>query len=267
MAGDSSPGSEPPPGPGNGRDSRPLASAGVGTTRGASDAPPLALLATPIGNLGDLSARALETLRQADLVACEDTRRTGLLLHRLEIKKALLSLHAHSEASRCQRIVDAVRQGQRVVLVSDAGMPGIADPGERLVQAAIEAGLTVEVIPGPSAVPVALAGSGLPATPFYFGGFLPPKSGGRSRELEAALARDHTSVFFEAPHRLLRTLQRLAELAPDRRVVVARELTKKFEEFVRGRPPELIGHFEQRPPKGEITLMVAGESVPKWVRW
>ena len=266
MAGDPSRGAEPTAAP-DSDPSDPAGHAASSTGAGPSGTPPLTLLATPIGNLGDLSTRALDTLRQADLVACEDTRRTGLLLHRLGIKKVLLSLHAHSEASRCQRVIDAVSQGQRVVLVSDAGMPGIADPGERLVQAAIASELTVEVIPGPSAVPVALAGSGLPATPFYFGGFLPPKSGGRSRELEAALGRDHTSVFFEAPHRLLRTLQRLAELGPDRRVVVARELTKKFEEFVRGRPPDLVRHFEQRPPKGEITLIIAGDPVPKWVRW
>ena len=227
----------------------------------------LTLLGTPIGNLGDLSERALTCLREADLVACEDTRRTGLLLHRLGIKKQMLSLHAHSEASRCERVVATVAEGRRVVLVSDAGMPGIADPGERLVQSAIEAGVIIEVVPGPSAVPVALAGSGLPATPFYFGGFLPPKSGGRSRELEAALARDCTSVFFEAPHRLLKTLIRLVELDPRRRVVVARELTKKFEEFVRGRPDELVVRFTERPPKGEITLLIAGAIVPKWVRW
>lgn len=264
MAGDSSPGSGQAAGTA-GDDTRCRADGPA--SAGSDQSPRLTLLATPIGHLGDLSSRALETLGQADLVACEDTRRTGLLLHRLGIKKALLSLHAHSEASRCQRVIDSVLQGRRVVVVSDAGMPGIADPGERLVQAAIAAGIKIEVIPGPSAVPVALAGSGLPATPFYFGGFLPPKSGGRSRELEAALARDHTSVFFEAPHRLLRTLHRLAELAADRRVVVARELTKKFEEYLRGRPAELVRHFEQRPPKGEITLMIAGEPVPKWVRW
>lgn len=227
----------------------------------------LTLLGTPIGNVGDLSERALESLRSADLIACEDTRRTGLLLHRLGIKKPLLSVHAHSEASRCERVMEAVTSGRRVVLVSDAGMPGVADPGERMVQAAIEAGADIEVVPGPSAVTVALAGSGLPVTPFYFGGFLPPKSGGRSRELELALGRDCTSVFFEAPHRLLRSLERLAELDPARRVVVARELTKRFEEFVRGRPGELVERFTRRPPKGEITLLIAGAALPKWIRW
>lgn len=154
-----------------------------------------------------------------------------------------------------------------MALISDAGMPTVSDPGQRLVAAAVSAGVHVEGIPGPSAVITALAASGLPTTPFYFGGFLPHKKGARGTVLNAALQRDCTSVFFESPYRIVDTLAILAEAAPERRVVVARELTKKFEEFQRGTAGILLSHYQSKPPKGEITLLIAPAESPKWLTW
>ncbi len=217
------------------------------------------LIASPIGNLGDITFRAVETIRAAAVVACEDTRHSRRLLDHLGIGgKELVALHDHNERTRSASLVERARNGEAVVYLSDAGTPGISDPGYRLVNAAREAGVCVEVLPGPSAVVTALAGSGLPSDAFFFGGFLPVKSGRRTDELARAIARRETSIYFESPHRLVGTLSILADLAPEREVCVARELTKKFETYHRGSAAELAEEFRARPPKGEITLLVRG---------
>jgi len=224
---------------------------------------PLAVLSvvpTPIGNRQDITLRAVETLKSADLVAAEDTRHSGLLLQHLGIKKPFISLHGHNESSRCGELADRIAAGAHVALITDAGMPGISDPGHRLIKACIERDLPIVVLPGPSAVPTALVGSGFPCDRFFFGGFLPVKSGRRARELTEASNRDETAIFFESPHRLEKTLAALVEICPIRPVCVARELTKTFEEFRRGTPAELLAHFQKHPPKGEITLLIAPES-------
>lgn len=227
----------------------------------------LHLVATPIGNMRDITQRALDTLRIADLVACEDTRHSGMLLKHHDIRARLVSLNEHNEAQRIPQLLEHMRQGGSVALISDAGMPTVSDPGQRLVAAAVAAGLHVEGIPGPSAVITALAASGLPTTPFYFGGFLPHKKGARATILTAALQRDCTSVFFESPYRLVDTLAILAAAAPEHRVVVARELTKKFEEFKRGTASILLSHYQTKTPKGEITLLIAPVDPPRWLTW
>jgi 16S rRNA (cytidine1402-2'-O)-methyltransferase len=217
------------------------------------------LVATPIGNLGDITYRAAEAIRQADVVACEDTRHSRRLLEHLGIRdKELVALHDHNERFRAAALVERVREGAKLVYLSDAGMPGISDPGYRLVNAAHDAGVRVEVLPGPCAVVTALAGSGMPSDAFYFGGFLAVKSGRRTRELTESLERRETSIFYESPHRLAGTLEILQSLAPDREVCVARELTKRFETYHRGSAAELSTYFTAHPPKGEITLLIRG---------
>lgn len=218
------------------------------------------LIATPIGNLGDLTFRSLEAIRAADLIACEDTRHSRRLLDHFQIQgKSLFSLHEHNELQKSEEIVQRVRdEGLHLVYLSDAGMPGISDPGYRLVNAARDAGVRIEVLPGPCAVVTALAGSGLPSDAFHFGGFLPVKSGRRTRELEDALARRETSIFFESPHRIAGTLEILAAFDPSRDVCVARELTKRFETYHRGSAVELARHFSAQSAKGEITLLIRG---------
>lgn len=217
----------------------------------------LLIVGTPIGNLSDLSTRVREALAAADLIAAEDTRRTGLLLQHLGLKKPFLSYQKFNEASRESSLLDRLRSGQTVALVTDGGMPGISDPGERLVRAARRENLTVEVIPGPSAVLHALVASGLPALPFTFGGFLPPKAGPRKKELAAAAGRDHTSVYFESPHRITRALAEATEVLPQNaRIAVCRELTKKFEEVFVGSPAEAAAKFGENT-KGEITLVIS----------
>ena len=217
----------------------------------------LTVVPTPIGNLQDITLRALQTLRETDLIAAEDTRRSAILLLHHNIKKPMISLHEHNEEARTAELVEEIAGGKSVVLITDAGMPGISDPGFRLIRACRERGLGVDVLPGPSAVITALVGSGLPTNAFYFGGFVPVKSGRRRAELERAVSRPETSVYFESPHRLLKTLQVLAEVAPESDVCVARELTKRFEEYRRGAPAELCAHYESRRPKGEITLVIS----------
>jgi 16S rRNA (cytidine1402-2'-O)-methyltransferase len=220
----------------------------------------LTVVPTPIGNLQDITLRALQTLRDTDLIAAEDTRRSAILLLHHNIKKPMVSLHEHNEESRTADLVEEIAGGKSVALITDAGMPGISDPGFRLIRACRERGLAVGVLPGPSAVITALVGSGLPPNAFYFGGFVPVKSGRRRAELERAVLRPETSVYFESPHRLLKTLQVLAEVAPKADVCVARELTKRFEEYRRGSPAELCAHYESRAPKGEITLVISSLS-------
>ena len=219
----------------------------------------LTLVPTPIGNLEDITLRALRLLREADLIAAEDTRHAGILLKHHDIHRPLLSLHEHNEAQRAEEITRRLAAGENIALLTDAGTPGISDPGFRIVRACIEKGLEFTVLPGPSAILPALVGSGLPLHEFYFGGFLPVKSGRRHNLLKAALARRETSIFFESPHRIARSLDVLAELAPDRPVCVARELSKKFEEFWRGTAAELAARANQNPPRGEICLLVSGQ--------
>lgn len=227
----------------------------------------LYLVATPIGNLADITLRALEVLKQVDIIACEDTRHSGRLLSHHGIRNRLISLNEHNEARRIPELLGHIEKGGRVALISDAGMPTVSDPGQRLVQGAVAAGLRIETIPGASAVLSALAASGLPTTPFYFGGFLPHKKGQRATEVTAAVQRDCTSVYFESPYRLVDTLAMIAEQAPEHRVVVARELTKKFEEFQRGPARNVLLHYQGRAPKGEITLVIAPSALPKWITW
>lgn len=229
--------------------------------------PALYLVGTPIGNLADITLRGLHILKSVSAIACEDTRHSGRLLSHHGIRSRLISLNEHNEARRIPEIVVLLQQGNSVALISDAGMPTVSDPGQRLVQSVVAAGLRVEGIPGPSAVLTALAASGLPTTPFYFGGFLPHKKGQRNTELTAALGRDCTSVYFESPYRIVDTLAMIAEQAPEHRVVVARELTKKFEEFQRGPARNVLSHYQSKTPKGEITLVIAPRELPKWVTW
>src|SRR5882724_4833386 len=200
----------------------------------------LYLVATPIGNLEDITLRALRTLKECDLVAAEDTRRTGLLLKHFGISKPLLSYFQFNEARRSEQILERLRQGGKIALVTDAGSPGISDPGERVVKAAIAAGFRVEPVPGPSALIAALTASGLAADEFHFIGFLPHKSGQRRKRLESLKAFQGTLVLYESPYRIEKLLEELLQVFPERRVVLARELTKKFEEFLRSTPAELL---------------------------
>ncbi len=220
----------------------------------------LSVVPTPIGNRQDITLRAVEVLKSADLIAAEDTRHSGLLLQYLGIKKPFLSLHGHNESFRCDDVADRIASGTHVALITDAGMPGISDPGYRLIKTCIDRALPVSVLPGPSAVLTALVGSGFPCDRFFFGGFLPVKSGRRANELTSAAARGETSIYFESPHRILKTLAALNEICPQRRVCIARELTKKFEEYRRDTPSALLEHFEKHPPKGEITIVIPTES-------
>ena len=219
---------------------------------------PLAVCATPIGNLDDVTLRVLDELREADLVLCEDTRRTRVLLERHGIEAArLLSYHEHVEARRVAEVLPRLERGERVALVSDAGLPGISDPGQRLVDAALAVGVPVTVLPGPSAVETALVASGLGSDAAYrFLGYLPRRKG----ELEALWAQleawPTAVVAFESPRRLPASLASLAAAQPERRIAVCRELTKRFEEVVRGTAAEVAGRFQQ-PPRGEITLVLA----------
>ncbi len=218
----------------------------------------LYLVATPIGNLDDITLRALEALRSADVIAAEDTRHSGNLLRHFEIRKPLISYHEHNEAMRTEQLAERLAAGENVALITDAGMPGLSDPGARLIKKCIERHLPYTIVPGVSAILTALAGSGISMDQFCFRGFLPVKSGQRERELRAAAAREETSVFFESPYRIMKTLAGCVVIMPDRQLCVARELTKKFEEFRRGTGAALLAHYEAHPAKGEITLVVSG---------
>jgi 16S rRNA (cytidine1402-2'-O)-methyltransferase len=217
----------------------------------------LYIVATPIGNLGDVTLRALEILKDVDLVAAEDTRHSGILLKRYNIEKPLISFHEHNEAMRTAQLAERLAAGEKIALITDAGSPGLSDPGARLIRECIKRGLDFTIIPGPSSILTALVGSGFSAAKFFFGGFLPVKSGQRERELRAAAAREETSIYFESPYRLTKTLKACIDIMRDRQLCVARELTKKFEEFRRGSAVELLAHYEAHPPKGEIVLVIA----------
>ncbi len=216
----------------------------------------LYLVATPIGNLEDITLRALRTLRECDLIAAEDTRRTGQLLNYYGIAKPLVSYFQFNEARRSEQLVDRLHRGEKIALVTDAGTPGISDPGQRLVQAALGAGLRVEAVPGPSALVTALAASGLQTDEFHFIGFLPHKSGQRLRKLEGLRATAGTLVFYESPYRVEKLLGELQSAFPERPVVLARELTKKFEEWLRGTPAGLRQRLLGRALKGEFVVLV-----------
>ena len=216
----------------------------------------LYVVATPIGNLGDITLRALDVLKSVDLIAAEDTRHSGMLLKHFEIKKPLLSYHEHNEAMRTAQLVERLAAGENVALITDAGTPGLSDPGARLIRECIKRELPFTIIPGPSSILAALVGSGFSTEKFYFGGFLPIKSGQRERELRAAAERKETTIFFESPYRLIKTLAACVNIMPDRQLCVARELTKKFEEFRRGAAGELLAHYQAHPPKGEIVLLI-----------
>jgi len=220
----------------------------------------LYLVATPIGNLGDITLRALEVLKSADVIAAEDTRHSGNLLRHYAIQKPLVSYHEHNEAMRTAELLERLKEGQSVAVITDAGMPGISDPGQRLLRACIENRIPYTIIPGASSVLTALVGSGFPAEQFFFGGFLPNKSGQREREVLAAGRRAETSIFFESPYRLVNTLEVFLAHFPARMLCVARELTKQFEEFRPGLAAELAAHYSAHPPKGEIVLLVCGLS-------
>jgi len=223
----------------------------------------LYLVATPIGNLEDITLRALRILKEADLIACEDTRQTRKLLDHYGIAKPAVSYHEHNEAERARELGGKLAGGARIALVSDAGMPLVSDPGYRLVQEAIAAGAKVEPVPGPSALLAALAGSGLPTDSFHFGGFLPAKAGQRRRLLEQLRSEEATLIFYEAPHRILETLEAVEETLGGRRVVVARELTKLHEEFLRGTAAEVRSVLAERGTvKGEITLLIGRGDAP-----
>ena len=227
-------------------------------------ASPLVLVGTPIGNLGDISPRALEALSSAAVIACEDTRRTGRLLSHFGIESpTYVVVNEHTEGEVAPRIVDRLRSGDSVVLVSDAGMPGISDPGEFLVQQVLEAGLEVVAIPGPSAVLHALVVSGLVTSRFVFEGFLPRKGGVRSTRLREIADERRTVVMFEAPHRLVRTLGDLIEVCgADRPIAVARELTKLHEEIWRGTSGEALARWESVEPRGEFVLVLGAGPAP-----
>ncbi len=226
----------------------------------------LYLVGTPIGNLEDITLRALRTLKEVDLIACEDTRQTMKLLNHYGIEKPTVSYHEHNELTRAAELVVHLERGDNIAMVSDAGMPGISDPGYRLVALAVRHHIRIVPIPGASAFLSALVASGLPTDSFHFNGFLPAKEGGRRTVLETVRASQRTQIFYEAPHRIVETLRDVADiLGPDRHVVIAREVTKLHEEFLRGHADSILAQLEQGGDiRGEITLLIgkAEENVP-----
>lgn len=226
---------------------------------------PLVLVGTPIGNLGDLAPRAVEALAKADAICCEDTRRTGRLLQHAGIARTpLIVVNDHTELDAVDGVLNRLAAGERVAIVTDAGMPGISDPGERLVAAAVAAGHPVEVVPGASAAVTALVVSGLPAGRFVFEGFLARKGSGRTERLAELATERRTAVLYEAPHRLARTLADLCEACgSDRRVAISRELTKLHEETWRGTLAEAVAWTDEREPRGEIVIVLDGAPAPE----
>lgn len=230
----------------------------------AKSLPPLVsgtlyLVATPIGNLEDITLRAIRTLKECDVIAAEDTRRTGLLLKHFGISKPMLSYFQFNEAKRSEEILERLKRGEKVALVTDAGTPGISDPGERVVKAALSAGMRAEAVPGPCALIAGLTASGLETDEFHFIGFLPHKSGQRRNKLEALKAVPGTLVLYESPYRIEKLLTELSEVMPERDVVLARELTKKFEQFLRGKPAELLK--ASKTVKGEFVVLICGANL------
>jgi 16S rRNA (cytidine1402-2'-O)-methyltransferase len=231
----------------------------------------LYVVATPIGNLEDMTYRAVRVLREVDLIACEDTRHTGRLLEHFQIDRPTISYHEHNEPGRAAELISRLKSGTSIALVSDAGTPLISDPGYRIVAAAVDAAIPVVPVPGASAILSALTASGLPTDRFHYGGFLPPRSGPRRRALTSAAGLDCTLIFYEAPHRVLETLADISELMPGRPVVLAREMTKLHEEYVRGAASEIANLLASRPAiKGEMTIVIgkasAGETETRSAR-
>lgn len=219
----------------------------------------LYLCATPIGNLEDITLRVLKILKEVDMIAAEDTRRTLNLLNYYNIKSPIISYHEHNKGKRGKEIIRKLQEGQRVALVADAGTPGISDPGFELIKECIESGIRVISLPGPCAAVTAVTVSGFPINRFVFYSFLSKKKKDRRKEMEEIAGQDKTVVIYEAPHRLLRTLKELLEFIGDREAAVCRELSKLYEEVKRGTFSELICYFEGTPPKGEITLVIEGK--------
>lgn len=219
--------------------------------------PGLYIVGTPIGNLGDISARAIETLQQADLIVAEDTRHTRRLTERYEIKTQLQSCHKFNEIQRAEQIINRIQQGQAVAMVTDSGMPGISDPGSRVTALCRNAGVAITSVPGPAALTTAVALSGYGENGFIFAGFLPHKSGGRKRDLEKWKEADLPVVFYESPYRLLKLMGEISEyLGAERMVFVGRELTKKFEECTEGTPEQIIQAYGNRTVKGECVVII-----------
>jgi 16S rRNA (cytidine1402-2'-O)-methyltransferase len=218
----------------------------------------LFLIPTPIGNLGDITLRALETLREVDAILCEDTRTSGFLLKHYQIQKPLIAYHQHNEHRITEQLVQQMQGGKTFALITDAGTPGVSDPGFLLLRACVKEGVPVECLPGATAFVPALIQSAIPGTSFVFEGFLPHKKGRKTR-LEMLAQEERTIVLYESPHRLAKTLSEMQSLfGPDRQAAVSRELTKKFEETRRGTLASLAAHYEEQPPKGEIVLVVEG---------
>jgi len=218
----------------------------------------LYLVATPIGNLDDITIRAVKVLSEVDFIACEDTRRSGILLKHLSIKKPLLSYHNYNERQVAERIINRVMAGETAAVICDAGTPGISDPGFIVVREAVKQDICVVAIPGPAAMLTALGASGLPTDAFIFYGFLPPKKGKRRQILESLADRRETLIFYESPHRIHKLLNEIAEHLGNRHTVLCRELTKKFEEIIRGDIDGLQQRLDGKTVKGEITLVVEG---------
>src|SRR4030095_10587030 len=218
----------------------------------------LYVVSTPIGNLGDITLRALEVLKSVNVVAAEDTRHSGLLLKHFGIKKPFVSYHEHNEAARTAELVERLARGETVALITDGGTTALSDPGMRLIRECINRELPFTIIPGSSAILIALLGSGFSTDKFSFRGFLPLKSGQRERELRTASESEEETLFFESPYRILKTLQACSSIMAERQLCIARELTKKFEEFRRGTAAELFTHYETRQVKGAIVLIVSG---------
>lgn len=219
----------------------------------------LYLVATPIGNLQDITVRGVEILRGVDFIVCEDTRRSGMLLKHFEIKKPLRSFHDHSSKAKLDSLIEELKRGARAAFITDAGTPLISDPGFTLVREALEAGIGVEGIPGPAALINALAISGLPTHAFTFGGYLPQKEKARRDTLKNLEERKETLIFYESPHRILKVLKDLFEILGDRQVSLSREMTKKFEETMRGRLSEILAHLEGKKILGEWVIVVSGK--------
>ncbi len=222
--------------------------------------PGLYVVGTPIGNLKDITLRAIETLKSVDVIACEDTRVSQKLLNHYGISKPLISYHEHNKEERSREIIRMIEKGKRVALISDAGMPGISDPGFYIIREMRRHGLQVTVIPGPTAFVAALVVSGLPTDKFVYEGFLPRREGRRRKRLEQLKDEPRTIVFYESPYRVVRLLNTLLEILGDRHVFIARELTKKFEQFIYGKISEVIEHFDKQPPKGEFVVIVEGKA-------
>ena len=225
----------------------------------AADSGKLYLVPTPIGNMGDITQRALETLREVDLVACEDTRHSGMLLKRLGLKKKLISYHDFNEARRADQLLAKIREGMSVAVITDAGSPGISDPAYRIVRAAIAGNIDIVPLPGATAIIPALTASGQPTDRFFFEGFLPHKSAARKKRLERLKELEHTLVFYESPHRVQKSLGDMLEVLGNRKACLAREISKRYEQFLRGRISDIQNAITDKPVKGEIVLVIGGK--------